>query len=102
MSHTLTTTLLLGTAVVTAMQARQPATSGPTPIEANPQPAPEDTPPAGSKPLRVSAACARGKHNRCHGTVYVWPPNKEQRFADCECPDKDCWHHNKERPLPHH
>lgn len=50
-----------------------------------------------SDPKAVSHMCATGKHLRCLGTVYVYPPVKGEdgelrRIVECECPTPDCGH----------
>lgn len=41
----------------------------------------------------VSRACADlGKHHRCLGAVYIYPPRGGQRIVACECPVPNCGH----------
>lgn len=53
--------------------------------------------PARPKPAKapagpVSRMCAEGKHGRCLGTVFVYPPVDGKRLVPCRCPVEDCGH----------
>ena len=41
----------------------------------------------------ISRNCARGKHNRCLGSVAVFPvPEDGRALVPCECDDPACKH----------
>jgi hypothetical protein len=45
----------------------------------------------------ISAHCAAGRHELCHGTVYLWPAEDGRRFTPCECRARGCNHGRRDK-----